>query len=151
MSILAVGDDDQNIYTFRGANVGFIRKFEEDYSSGKKEDLTSYLVENYRSTRYIIEVSNRLIQKNRDRMKTNYPIRIDPTKGIATSRWYLDHTRSYCPGTGPIVANRPSIAPRRSNHRRITANEKLQPDLQWRDIAILSRTKENAGRYTCFL
>src|SRR5205814_4510257 len=28
LSILAVGDDDQNIYTFRGANVGFIRRFQ---------------------------------------------------------------------------------------------------------------------------
>jgi ATP-dependent DNA helicase RecQ len=31
LSILAVGDDDQNIYTFRGANVEFIRRFQTDY------------------------------------------------------------------------------------------------------------------------
>jgi len=31
LSILAVGDDDQNIYTFRGANVRFIRQFHKDY------------------------------------------------------------------------------------------------------------------------
>lgn len=72
LSILAVGDDDQNIYTFRGANVQFIRRFQQDY-----EAEVHYLVENYRSTRYIIEAANRLIAANVDRMKTKHPIRID--------------------------------------------------------------------------
>ena len=34
LTILAVGDDDQNIYRFRGANVQFIRKFKDDYKAG---------------------------------------------------------------------------------------------------------------------
>jgi ATP-dependent DNA helicase RecQ len=72
LSILAVGDDDQNIYTFRGANVQFIRRFQQDY-----EAEVHYLVENYRSTRYIIEAANGLIAANVDRMKTRHPIRID--------------------------------------------------------------------------
>jgi len=72
LSILAVGDDDQNIYTFRGANVQFIRRFQQDY-----EAEVHYLVENYRSTRYIIEAANQLIAVNTDRMKTAHPIRID--------------------------------------------------------------------------
>ena len=33
LSIMAVGDDDQNIYAFRGANVEFIRKFQNDYQA----------------------------------------------------------------------------------------------------------------------
>ena len=33
LSLFAVGDDDQNIYTFRGASVEFIRRFEEDYGA----------------------------------------------------------------------------------------------------------------------
>jgi ATP-dependent DNA helicase RecQ len=72
LSILAVGDDDQNIYTFRGANVQFIRRFQQDYAAE-----VHYLVENYRSTRYIIDAANRLIAANVDRMKTEHPIRID--------------------------------------------------------------------------
>jgi ATP-dependent DNA helicase RecQ len=76
-SIMAVGDDDQNIYTFRGANVGFIRRFEADYEADK-----TYLVENYRSTRYVIEAGNRVIERNRDRMKTGYPIRIDQSRSL---------------------------------------------------------------------
>jgi ATP-dependent DNA helicase RecQ len=72
LSILAVGDDDQNIYTFRGANVRFIRQFQQDYDAE-----VHYLVENYRSTRHIIEATNLLIAANKDRMKTAHPIRID--------------------------------------------------------------------------
>ena len=72
LSILAVGDDDQSIYAFRGANVEFIRRFEADYDA----DL-QHLVENYRSTRRIIDAANAVIAVNRDRMKTGRPIRID--------------------------------------------------------------------------
>lgn len=72
LSILAVGDDDQNIYAFRGTNVRFIRRFKEDYDAE-----VHFLVENYRSTRYIIEAANALIAGNVDRMKTDHPIQID--------------------------------------------------------------------------
>ncbi len=72
LSILAVGDDDQNIYTFRGANVEFIRRFQQDYQAE-----VHYLTENYRSTQHIIAAANALIAANADRMKTESPIRID--------------------------------------------------------------------------
>jgi len=72
LAILAVGDDDQNIYRFRGANVAFIRRFQEDYGAR-----IHYLVENYRSTANIIAASNQLIARNRDRMKTGHPIAIN--------------------------------------------------------------------------
>ncbi len=79
LSILAVGDDDQNIYQFRGANVEFIRRFQEDYKAS-----LHYLVENYRSTRHIIDAANALIARNRDRMKTGHAIRInDRRKDLA--------------------------------------------------------------------
>ncbi len=77
LTLLAVGDDDQSIYGFRGANVAFIRRFQHDYDAE-----THFLVENYRSTRSIIEVSNGLIGANHDRMKTGRPLRID--RGRAT-------------------------------------------------------------------
>jgi len=84
LSILAVGDDDQNIYQFRGANVGFIRKFEKDYQAKQH-----YLVENYRSSAHIIRAANQLIQLNHDRMKQKHPIRINRgRKGLpAGGRW----------------------------------------------------------------
>jgi len=72
MTIMAVGDDDQNIYRFRGANVGFIRKFQEDYQAE-----IHYLLENYRSTANIIAAANALIGLNRDRMKTGQELQVN--------------------------------------------------------------------------
>ena len=75
LSILAVGDDDQNIYEFRGANTKFIRQFERDYGA-----TSFHLVENYRSSRNIISAANQLIGLNSDRMKTKHPIRINKAR-----------------------------------------------------------------------
>ena len=72
-----IGDPKQAIYGFRGANVAFLRRFREDYEAD-----VAHLVENYRSTRYIIEAANRLIARNRDRMKTDQAIRIDLEHGV---------------------------------------------------------------------
>ncbi|MBM9612974.1 RecQ family ATP-dependent DNA helicase [Desulfobulbus rhabdoformis] len=75
MAILAVGDDDQNIYRFRGASVAFIRRFQEDYDAE-----LHYLMENYRSTDHIIQASNQLIGHNQDRMKNGHPIRLNSAR-----------------------------------------------------------------------
>jgi ATP-dependent DNA helicase RecQ len=72
LSILAVGDDDQNIYSFSGSNVRFIKQFASDYQSK-----TYYLVENYRSSTQIIQCANRVITSVRERMKTQHSIRIN--------------------------------------------------------------------------
>lgn len=72
ITIMAVGDDDQNIYSFRNSNIKFIRQFEKDYNASKY-----YLVENYRSSYPIIECSNHLISFNKNRMKTDTPIQIN--------------------------------------------------------------------------
>jgi ATP-dependent DNA helicase RecQ len=83
LSILAVGDDDQNIYTFRGANVEFIRRFQTDYQAH-----VHCLLENYRSTTHIINAASRLIAANCDRMKTGREMRVnaarqsDPPGGV---------------------------------------------------------------------
>ncbi len=75
MAILAVGDDDQNIYRFRGASIEFIRRFQQDYDAK-----LYYLVENYRSSANIIAAANGLIARNTDRMKTGYPIRVNKAR-----------------------------------------------------------------------
>ena len=72
LSLFAVGDDDQNIYAFAGASVSFIRKFEEDYRARPE-----YLIENYRSTRHIIEAANRVIAPASARMKAEQAITVD--------------------------------------------------------------------------
>ncbi len=68
--LLAVGDDDQNIYSWQGANVKFIRNFQKDYNAE-----LIYMTGNYRSTGAIIEASNCLISKNKDRMKRDAIVR----------------------------------------------------------------------------
>lgn len=72
LCILAVGDDDQNIYAWRDTNNRYIERFREDYSAA-----TSYLVENYRSTQRIIAAANQLVDNNPGRLKASYPIRIN--------------------------------------------------------------------------
>ncbi|MGZ8239646.1 MAG: 3'-5' exonuclease, partial [Methylobacter sp.] len=72
LSIMAVGDDDQNIYAFGGASVRFIKQFSLDYQAK-----TYYLIENYRSTAHIIHCANRVIAVARDRMKTEQTLRIN--------------------------------------------------------------------------
>ncbi|SHJ77681.1 ATP-dependent DNA helicase RecQ [Palleronia salina] len=72
LSLFAVGDDDQNIYAFAGASIRFIRQFEQDYRA-KPE----FLIENYRSTRHIIEASNTVIAGAGERMKLGHDITID--------------------------------------------------------------------------
>jgi ATP-dependent DNA helicase RecQ len=74
-SIFVVGDDDQNIYAFNGTSTEFIRRFENEYAA-KRKILTS----NYRSTRNIIDVSQRLIQHNRDRMKGDVVLAVNDAR-----------------------------------------------------------------------
>lgn len=60
-----VGDPDQTIYSFRGANVNYILDFDKDFKPSK----TIILDQNYRSTSNILQVSNALIRKNRNRLE----------------------------------------------------------------------------------
>jgi DNA helicase-2/ATP-dependent DNA helicase PcrA len=62
-NICVVGDDDQSIYKFRGANVGNIKRFEEDFPGLK----IIKLEKNYRSTQNILDVSGAVISMNKDR------------------------------------------------------------------------------------
>jgi ATP-dependent DNA helicase RecQ len=72
LCIVAVGDDDQNIYAWRNTSNRYIERFRADYDAS-----IDYLVENYRSTRHIIEAANGLIAHNSTRLKQQHPIRID--------------------------------------------------------------------------
>jgi ATP-dependent DNA helicase RecQ len=137
LALLVVGDDDQNIYTFRGANVEFIRRFQIEYQAG-----IHYLVENYRSTAHIIAAANALISHNRDRMKIDTDIRIN--KG-----------RELLPPGGPWQAIDPMGRGRVQRvhvtdaaHQTVALVEELlrlrqrHPALPWTDCAVLARTRE---------
>ena len=66
-NICVVGDADQNIYSWRGANLKNILSFEKDYPDTK----IVLLEENYRSTKNILEAANTIIKKNKYRPDKN--------------------------------------------------------------------------------
>ncbi len=66
-NICVVGDVDQNIYSWRGADIKNILSFEKDYPGAKMVTLE----ENYRSTQTILEVANHIIKKNKNRFEKN--------------------------------------------------------------------------------
>ncbi len=64
-NLFIVGDPDQTIYTWRGANVKYLLDFDKAFPDVK----TIMMMQNYRSTPQILSAANSLIAKNRQRMK----------------------------------------------------------------------------------
>lgn len=98
-AIFAVGDDDQSIYAFRGANVGNMADFERDYAHGT----VIRLEQNYRSYGHILDAANALIGHNSGRLGKNLwtdqgegePVRVieQPSDGME-AQWIVDEIRS---------------------------------------------------------
>ena len=64
-NLFIVGDPDQTIYTWRGANVKYLLDFDKQFPGTR----TILMMENYRSTPEILAAANSLIDKNQDRIK----------------------------------------------------------------------------------
>jgi DNA helicase-2/ATP-dependent DNA helicase PcrA len=97
--IFAVGDDDQSIYTFRGANVGNMADFERDFNVRK----VVRLEQNYRSHGNILDAANALISNNRNRLGKNLwtsagagePLRVfEGQSDTDEARWLVEEVRS---------------------------------------------------------
>ena len=83
-NLCCVGDDDQSIYGWRGAEVGNILRFESDFSGTK----TVRLEENYRSTGHILSVASTIIAHNETRLgKTLYTAAEDGEKVRVSGYW----------------------------------------------------------------
>src|SRR5690554_2356858 len=98
-SIFAVGDDDQSIYAFRGANVGNMSDFERDYAHGN----VIRLEQNYRSYGHILDSANALIAHNTARLGKNLwteqgegePVRIcEQGTDLLEAQWVVDEMRA---------------------------------------------------------
>jgi ATP-dependent DNA helicase RecQ len=74
MRIIAVGDDDQNIYEFRGSSSKYLENLITEKSAVKYE-----LVENYRSKKNIVTFTGQFVRKIKNRLKTNpvMPVKIE--------------------------------------------------------------------------
>jgi ATP-dependent DNA helicase RecQ len=140
LCILAVGDDDQNIYHWRGGNNRHIERYKEEYKAEIK-----YLVENYRSSYAIITAANQLIEQNLERLKAEQPIRIDENRQEqpAAGRWQnLDTQRQgqvLCirlPGEDGEWGNMQAQATLAELQRLLV----LERSENWQGCAILART-----------
>lgn len=66
-NLFVVGDPDQTIYTWRGADIRYLLEFDKNFPGVR----TIVMNKNYRSTAEILDVANSLIGKNKDRIKKN--------------------------------------------------------------------------------
>ena len=98
-SFFAVGDDDQSIYAFRGANVANMAEFEREYA----HDQVIRLEQNYRSHGNILDAANALIAHNAKRLGKNLwtaagagePLRVFEAQGDADeARWMVEEIRA---------------------------------------------------------
>ena len=96
--VLAVGDDDQSIYAFRGARVGNMADFVREFRVRHQIKLE----ENYRSGSNILDSANALISHNRQRLGKNLrtaqgpgePVRVfEASSDFAEAQWMLDEMR----------------------------------------------------------
>jgi DNA helicase-2/ATP-dependent DNA helicase PcrA len=94
-----VGDDDQSIYTFRGANVGNMAEFERDFKVAK----VIRLEQNYRSHGNILDAANALIANNKNRLGKNLwtsagpgePLRVfEGESDSDEARWIVEEVQS---------------------------------------------------------
>lgn len=97
--IFAVGDDDQSIYAFRGADVGNMKDFERNYARGR----VIRLEQNYRSSGHILDCANALISNNEDRLGKNLwtdsghgePVRIiEQPSDQLEAQWVVDEIKA---------------------------------------------------------
>jgi len=97
-AVLAVGDDDQSIYAFRGARVGNMADFVREF----KVQHQIKLEQNYRSYSNILDAANELISHNKHRLGKNLrtdqgpgePVRVyESTSDFAEAQWMVDEMK----------------------------------------------------------
>ena len=141
-NICCVGDDDQSIYGWRGAEVGNILKFEEDFINAE----IIRLEQNYRSTPHILGAASNLIKANKGRLgKTLWTASKHGGKvrllghwdGEEEARWIGDEAEAFSIGTrgfDPVPLNKQAILVRASFQMRAFEDRFLAIGLPYRVI-----------------
>ncbi len=79
-NLFAVGDEDQSVYAFRGANMRYVLQFEDDFPESK----VILLEQNYRSTQAILDVATALMSRS-ERRKHAKQLWTQNDKGVVVS------------------------------------------------------------------
>lgn len=115
-NLCVVGDSDQSIYRWRGADIQNILSFEKDYPNAK----VILLEQNYRSTKNILEAANRVIENNLSRKPKKLWTDNDAGKKLVYYRGFNEQNEAH------YVAG--------------TIRDLVEEKRQYRDIAVLYRT-----------
>jgi DNA helicase-2/ATP-dependent DNA helicase PcrA len=127
-NICVVGDDDQSIYSWRGADIRNILNFEKDYDQTK----VITLEENYRSTKQILDAAHSIISHNETRKEKN----INAFRGDGEALTWCKTNNEY--GEGEFVIN-------------TIVSLKSKENLKNRDFAIFYRTNAQSRIFEDFL
>ncbi len=141
-NICCVGDDDQSIYGWRGAEVGNILRFEKDFPGAQ----VIRLEQNYRSTAHILAAASGIIAKNNGRLGKTLWTAGEPGEkvrlighwdGEEEARWIGEEVEAIQRGTRhmePIDLNRQAILVRASHQMRAFEDRFLTIGLPYRVI-----------------
>lgn len=117
-NLCVVGDPDQAIYGWRGADIKNILRFQEDFPSAK----VIRLEQNYRSSKNILSASNSVIKNNSERMEKNLWTQADDGEPVTYEECLNEYQEA------------------RFTANRIRAAMSKEPSLKFRDFTVLYRT-----------
>ena len=131
-SVFVVGDVDQSIYSFRMADFTILLDFQSDFGDGLPDDDSRTMVkleENYRSRENILELANKLIEKNSQRIDKI----LKPTRGLGD----------------PIYCYKADDERDEADFTigQITQLKRQNPELNWGSFAILYRTNAQSRSF----
>ncbi|MBQ9473557.1 MAG: RecQ family ATP-dependent DNA helicase [Bacteroidales bacterium] len=101
MRVIAVGDDDQNIYTFRGSNSRHLQSLISQYGATLYE-----MTDNYRSAKAIVDHSNRFVQQIPNRMKHT------PIKAVTSEPGTVEVDKVFTESLTPHISGSTAILTR---------------------------------------
>ena len=100
MRVIAVGDDDQNIFEFRGSNSRYMAQLLRD-TEGRFIEMS----DNYRSSRHVVSFANSFVINVRGRLKTLPLVSMSKNEGYVSITRHLSHIL-YCPLLEELMSHR---------------------------------------------